>query len=254
MSALKLVSEVRALSLSLSHFKSRTTSYFWMLEGWIVTFIIRERSGGPSSGYISSGFFGGEQYRCSRCDESEDGSRSGSGTCRVDWREQMDRRREGGLRVYRARDWVGSSPCRLSSQSAHSHPEYRLELTIWFVPSIIQNAIAVRLSFFPPSSRQLPLATPLLNHSIGLDHRSPPGPLLPHHRLPLEPHSPALDAHSLRGMDRWYRRERFSCLAVYHRYLGVQVRDQVVAAFVSVHYLFLLPSSLYLQCGGGQVL
>lgn len=27
--------------------------------GWIVTFIIRERGGGHSAGYISSGFFGG---------------------------------------------------------------------------------------------------------------------------------------------------------------------------------------------------
>jgi len=27
--------------------------------GWIVTFIVSERYGGPSSGYISSGFFGG---------------------------------------------------------------------------------------------------------------------------------------------------------------------------------------------------
>lgn len=27
--------------------------------GWIVTFIIRVRNGGPSSGYISAGFFGG---------------------------------------------------------------------------------------------------------------------------------------------------------------------------------------------------
>lgn len=30
------------------------------LTGWIVTFIIRERHGGPNSGYISSGFFGGK--------------------------------------------------------------------------------------------------------------------------------------------------------------------------------------------------
>jgi len=29
------------------------------IGGWIVTFIIHERNGGPSSGYISSGFFGG---------------------------------------------------------------------------------------------------------------------------------------------------------------------------------------------------
>jgi fucose permease len=29
------------------------------LGGWTVTYIIRERGGGSSSGYISSGFFGG---------------------------------------------------------------------------------------------------------------------------------------------------------------------------------------------------
>jgi hypothetical protein len=28
--------------------------------GWIVTFIIQIRGGGPSSGYISAGFFGGK--------------------------------------------------------------------------------------------------------------------------------------------------------------------------------------------------
>ncbi len=28
-------------------------------SGWIVTYIINERNGGPNSGYISSGFFGG---------------------------------------------------------------------------------------------------------------------------------------------------------------------------------------------------
>jgi fucose permease len=29
------------------------------IGGWIVTYIINVRGGGPSSGYISSGFFGG---------------------------------------------------------------------------------------------------------------------------------------------------------------------------------------------------
>ena len=28
--------------------------------GWIVTFILEKRGGGENSGYISSGFFGGE--------------------------------------------------------------------------------------------------------------------------------------------------------------------------------------------------
>ena len=29
------------------------------IGSWIVTFVINERHGGPSAGYISSGFFGG---------------------------------------------------------------------------------------------------------------------------------------------------------------------------------------------------
>ena len=29
--------------------------------GWIVTYVVDLRGGGPSSGYISSGFFGGTQ-------------------------------------------------------------------------------------------------------------------------------------------------------------------------------------------------
>lgn len=32
------------------------------LLGWTVTYVINERGGGPSSGYISSGFFAGEYY------------------------------------------------------------------------------------------------------------------------------------------------------------------------------------------------
>jgi len=30
------------------------------IGGWIVTYIIQVRGGGPSAGYISSGFFGGQ--------------------------------------------------------------------------------------------------------------------------------------------------------------------------------------------------
>ena len=33
-----------------------------LCSGWIVTFIEDKRHGGPSAGYISSGFFGGEQF------------------------------------------------------------------------------------------------------------------------------------------------------------------------------------------------
>ena len=34
-------------------------------SGWIVTYIIDVRGGGPSSGYISSGFFGGVSHLAS---------------------------------------------------------------------------------------------------------------------------------------------------------------------------------------------
>ena len=33
---------------------------FMSVIGWIVTYIIEVRGGGPSSGYVSAGFFGGQ--------------------------------------------------------------------------------------------------------------------------------------------------------------------------------------------------
>ncbi|KAG2008461.1 MFS transporter [Coprinopsis cinerea AmutBmut pab1-1] len=77
------------------------------LGGWIVTFIIRERSGGSSSGYISSGFFGGLAL----------------GRVALIWFNR----------------WVGEERVMY----LYSVVSIVLELTIWFVPSIIQNAIAV---------------------------------------------------------------------------------------------------------------
>jgi len=32
-------------------------------RGWIVAFIVKERGGGPSSGYVASGFWGGKLIR-----------------------------------------------------------------------------------------------------------------------------------------------------------------------------------------------
>lgn len=42
-----------------SRLRTSTKFYTFMLTGWIVTFVIDERGGGPSSGYITSGFFAG---------------------------------------------------------------------------------------------------------------------------------------------------------------------------------------------------
>ncbi|GLB44019.1 putative major facilitator superfamily protein [Lyophyllum shimeji] len=90
--------------------------------GWIVTFIIRERGGGYASGYISSGFFGGE-VSLDLCPSltylvvCEALCSDASGSCgSISW--------SGNMRSYIA---------------------IVLEITIWFVPSIIGNAVAVSL-------------------------------------------------------------------------------------------------------------
>ncbi|KAL4261491.1 Major Facilitator Superfamily Transporter [Pleurotus pulmonarius] len=77
------------------------------LGGWIVTFIINERDGGPSAGYISSGFFGGLTL----------------GRVGLLWFNKLVGERRV-LFVYGILAIV-------------------LEITIWVVPSIIQNAVAV---------------------------------------------------------------------------------------------------------------
>ncbi|KAF8911258.1 MFS general substrate transporter [Mucidula mucida] len=77
------------------------------LGGWIVTFIISERGGGPSAGYISSGFF-------------------------------------GGLTVGRlALIWFSKKVGEFRVVFLYGILAIALELTIWFIPSIIENAIAV---------------------------------------------------------------------------------------------------------------
>ncbi|KAF8813139.1 MFS general substrate transporter [Phlegmacium glaucopus] len=77
------------------------------IGGWIVTFIIDVRGGGPSSGYISSGFF-------------------------------------GGLTVGRvALLWVNKMVGERRVLYIYALLAIGLEITIWFTPSLIGNAIAV---------------------------------------------------------------------------------------------------------------
>ncbi|KDR80372.1 hypothetical protein GALMADRAFT_62046 [Galerina marginata CBS 339.88] len=81
----------------------------YTLGGWIVTFIIRQRHGGHSSGYISSGFFGGLTL----------------GRVGLIWLNKM----------------VGEHRIIIF----YSLVAIGLEMTVWFVPSIIENAVAVSL-------------------------------------------------------------------------------------------------------------
>ncbi|KAF8609125.1 MFS general substrate transporter [Ceratobasidium sp. AG-I] len=79
------------------------------IGGWIVTFVIEERGGGPSAGYISSGFFGGLML----------------GRVALLWvNEKIGERRVVYLYTVLA---------------------IALELTIWLVPNLIGNAVAVSL-------------------------------------------------------------------------------------------------------------
>ncbi|KAJ3509222.1 hypothetical protein NLJ89_g5332 [Agrocybe chaxingu] len=79
------------------------------LGGWIVTYIIRERNGGASAGYISSGFFGGLTL----------------GRVGLIWLNKL----VGERRVI----------------FVYATIAIGLELTVWFVPSIIGNAVAISL-------------------------------------------------------------------------------------------------------------
>lgn len=79
------------------------------IGGWIVTFVIDKRGGGASAGYLSSGFFGGLAV----------------GRILLLWvTQKLGERRSIWLYIF----------CAIG-----------LEITVWFVPSLIENAIAVAL-------------------------------------------------------------------------------------------------------------
>ncbi|KAK0489430.1 MFS general substrate transporter [Armillaria novae-zelandiae] len=77
------------------------------LGGWIVTFIINEREGGKSAGYISSGFFGGLTL--------------------------------GRLSLI----WFSKKVGEHRVVFIYTLLAIVLELTVWFVPSIIENGVAI---------------------------------------------------------------------------------------------------------------
>ncbi|OBZ67290.1 Bypass of stop codon protein 6 [Grifola frondosa] len=76
------------------------------IGGWIVTYVVDLRGGGPSAGYISSGFFGADTW-------------------------------SRGAVMGQSEDWRTSCDFRLR------HSRSRLELVVWLVPSLIGGAVAV---------------------------------------------------------------------------------------------------------------
>jgi len=79
------------------------------IGGWIVTYIIQVRSGGPSSGYISSGFFGGLTF--------------------------------GRVALL----WVNEKIGERRAVFLYSLLVLGLEVIIWRVPSLIGNAVTVSI-------------------------------------------------------------------------------------------------------------
>ncbi|KAG9091912.1 hypothetical protein FRC07_011756, partial [Ceratobasidium sp. 392] len=79
------------------------------IGGWIVTFVVEERGGGPSAGFVSSGFFGGLMI----------------GRILLLWlNAQVGERRVVHVYMLLA---IG------------------LELTVWLLPNMIGNAVAISL-------------------------------------------------------------------------------------------------------------
>ncbi|KAI4517043.1 MFS general substrate transporter [Schizophyllum commune Loenen D] len=77
--------------------------------GWIVTFVIDERGGGSSSGYLSSGFFGGLAL--------------------------------GRILLLWVNKWVGEKRVVM----VYTLICIALEVTVWKIPSLIENAVAVAI-------------------------------------------------------------------------------------------------------------
>lgn len=79
------------------------------IGGWIVTFIIEDRHGGPSSGYVSSGFFGGLTL--------------------------------GRVVLLPINKWVGERNVFF----IYAALAFGLDFVIWFVPSLVGNAVTVSI-------------------------------------------------------------------------------------------------------------
>ena len=111
------------------------------LGGWIVTYIIEVRGGGPSSGYISSGFFGGLTFgRVALLWVNS----------KVVWLFFWTESLANGIQDWRTTCnlLVLLVGVRVSTDPPPS-PEYslerRLEVVIWRVPSLIGNAVTVSI-------------------------------------------------------------------------------------------------------------
>ncbi|KIK70546.1 hypothetical protein GYMLUDRAFT_147994 [Collybiopsis luxurians FD-317 M1] len=95
------------------------------IGGWTVTYIIQKRDAGSKSGYIASGFWGGKRFI-----------------------EQNPRIMIGRIILIPFNSWIGDRPVMV----IYILLAIGLEIVVWFVPSLVGNAVAVSLVglFFGP--------------------------------------------------------------------------------------------------------
>ncbi|CAK5274630.1 unnamed protein product, partial [Mycena citricolor] len=126
------------------------------IGGWIITYIIDVRHGGPSAGYISSGFFGGLMI----------------GRLALLWVSKVI----GENRVLYLYAFLAIGYAFLFlAQNSTNCKLVRLELIVWFLPSLIGGAVAVSLvgvflgPIYPIVMNRAARAVPrwLLSPSIG---------------------------------------------------------------------------------------
>ena len=112
------------------------------LGGWIVTYVIEVRGGGPSSGYISSGFFGGLTFgRVALLWVNS----------KVEWLLFLTKSLLNGIQDWRTTGHLLVLPVGVGVSAPIPRLAQlltllcRLEVVIWRVPSLIGNAVAVSI-------------------------------------------------------------------------------------------------------------
>ena len=106
--------------------------------------------------------------------------------------------------------------------------DFRLELTVWFVPSLVGNAVAVGLGL----SSALPDQT--INSLTGILHRRVPWPDVPHPHVALVADPPPRAGHRLHGLYRGSGRGRCCCITWHSGGLGAEVWDRGASTLVSL--------------------
>ena len=146
--------------------------------------------------------------------------------------EQDSRRTPHYLFLCSHCDRVRIFPCiTQSTNELTTVQRYRLELTVWFVPSIIENAVAVGRSFGFPRNAAITYILYLL--SLGIDDWPRPWSNVPTPRLAHDPDPTPLAPHWLCQSSDGDRNGWLCRTSICHGFASIKIWDWVFAAIVS---------------------